>query len=45
MKCERCHEDKDDVEALIDPYRQELYDERVVMDLCPDCYQEQLWDI
>lgn len=43
LVCERCGT-TEDVEVDLDPYDLEVNDVRQEMALCPDCYQERLWD-
>lgn len=45
MICERCGLDRTDVCVRLDPYSLEIYDERIEMTLCDDCYQERADDI
>jgi|GEM_PF-3972244 hypothetical protein len=37
MKCEECHQEKDDVRLIRDPYRLELFDEIAMLYLREDC--------
>lgn len=43
LVCERCGT-TEDVQVDLDPYALEVDDARQEMALCPDCYQERLWD-
>lgn len=45
MVCERCNLDKPEVQVVIDPYYQELYDENYETALCMDCYKKACEDI
>lgn len=43
-QCDRCRT-TENVEYCIDPYQEEINEIVVWVYLCPDCYQEYLWDI
>lgn len=45
MICDRCHEDKDDVEYIANPYDEDVNNEIVMEYLCGNCYQEYCYDI
>ena len=42
MVCQRCQKEKPDAEPILDPYARAINDEKVVMILCNDCYQERV---
>jgi protein-arginine kinase activator protein McsA len=41
MTCDMCHQDKQNVRTVIDPYNSELNDEEIEMNLCEECEQER----
>ena len=43
--CEECRKRKKDVETVIDPYREDVFNEEIEMDLCKKCYGERSADI
>ena len=45
MICEKCGEDKEDVEVCTDPFSLEIHELIIEMVLCKDCYQERKDDI
>ncbi len=45
MKCVQCDKEKEDVEEVICPYAQDVYNEVVLVTLCDNCYTERLMDI
>lgn len=45
MRCERCGEDKPDVEVIPDPFEAEIGGVEDLTALCGECYQERKYDI
>lgn len=43
--CDYCHKSKPDVEECYDPFRAEVYNEKVEVDICRECYQRRVEDI
>lgn len=41
LKCEDCGVQNETVITTICPYAQEITDEEIEVDLCPDCYDER----
>ena len=45
LTCERCGEQNETVKTCTDPYVEEIYGERTLVQLCDECYKESLYDI
>ena len=45
LRCDRCHQLKDDVSWCNDPYTEDIHGKKIKVRLCEDCYQESCNDI
>lgn len=45
LECEFCGEKSDDVEVMLDPYMNDMYDEQVYVPMCQDCRHDRLMSI
>jgi hypothetical protein len=45
MWCDDCHEAKHDVKVTTCPFTEEIYDKKISVTLCNDCYYERCMDI
>lgn len=44
-KCEDCGKSKKDVEEDWDPYQNEVYNIKLLIQVCGDCFQERMDEI
>ena len=42
MECDSCHKDKPDVELVVDPYVEDVHNEKVERYLCDECYKDRI---
>jgi hypothetical protein len=45
LLCESCNQIKRDVVECFCPFNEEVYNKKVLTQLCKDCYQEAVWSI
>lgn len=45
MKCEECGRVSTSVQRVIDPFRYDIYDQEVWMELCPYCFDGRKYEI
>jgi hypothetical protein len=45
LKCQTCGVCNESVTETIDPYEDELYNEKIIIKICPDCLHERFMEI
>ena len=45
LKCESCDKEDETVQTIECPFTKEIYGDSVMIDLCPDCFQDRVDDI